>query len=49
MESIFEEFLILYENNNSDDSPVGNLFLFQFNEDDPIQEIDVFNHCDKNY
>jgi hypothetical protein len=28
MESIFEGLLILYENNNADDSPIGNLFLF---------------------
>jgi hypothetical protein len=36
MESIFEEFLMLYEDNNADDSPAGSPFLFQFNKDDPI-------------
>jgi hypothetical protein len=44
MKSIFEEFPISYKNNNADDPPAGNLFLFQSNKNDPIQETDISNY-----
>jgi hypothetical protein len=44
MKSIFEEFPIPYENNNADDPPAGNPFLFQFNEDDLIQKADISDY-----
>jgi hypothetical protein len=44
MKSIFEGFPMLYEDNNADDPPAGSPFLFQFNENDFIQEADVSNY-----